>query len=82
MALGEYRGPSSIRAFFRYAEQVEEESDRTEVFRYYVTESLRLMGEQKYLTTSYHELIHPREEIDADAIIDDVISRAGLEVTG
>lgn len=46
----------------------------------YVTESLRLQGEGKYLGERYVDLIHPTEDYDAEEIIEGVIARAGLEV--
>ena len=57
-----------------------EEERAEEAYRVYVTDSLKLSGEGKYISERFHDLMHPPEEIDAEAIIDDVIERAGLEV--
>ena len=45
-----------------------------------MTESLRLRGEGKYLTTPYAEIIHPPRQMGAEEIVADIVSRAGLEV--
>ena len=51
-------------------------------YRVYVTESLRLMPQQKCLSKPFADIINPsrESEADADEIISDVISRAGLVV--
>ena len=52
------------------------------VYREYVTESLRLIPRNRYLTKGLLDIIHPRTEpeMDAGEIVSDVISRAGLVV--
>lgn len=49
-------------------------------YRVYVTESLRLIPQQKCLSKGYADIITPMEDrhVDAVEIIDDVVSRAGL----
>lgn len=53
-----------------------------ELFRIYVTDSLQLMVQNKYLTKSYKDIINPKPEDNRTAkeIADDIILRAGLEV--
>lgn len=42
----------------------------------YVTESLRLQGEGKYIIASLDEVLHPRvSSIDAEGIVDAVASK-------
>lgn len=52
------------------------------VYREYVTESLRLIPRNGYLTKGLLDIIYPRTEpeMDAGKIVSDVISRAGLVV--
>ena len=49
-------------------------------YRSYVTESLRLIPQGKYLARSWDEPAERRPDFDADAVINGVIERAGLEV--
>lgn len=79
MALGEYRGPSSFTAFVRYASARLYKEVITRSYRYYVTESLRLMPQMMYMSRSWMDVISkPREEErDAEEIVDDIISRIG-----
>ena len=50
----------------------------------YMTESIRLMGENKVLKSSWLEMIEPRhrETRSAEDIVSDVIERGGLVVRG
>lgn len=49
----------------------------------YITESLRLIPQGKYLTEPFGDILKPRPTItkDGDSIVRDVIERAGLVVT-
>ena len=47
----------------------------------YVTDSLRLSPEGKMISQRWVDLVTPAREVDAERIISDVVSRAGLEVT-
>lgn len=60
-----------------HSHEVEEKA-----YRIYVTESLRMIPQQKYITKGLSDIISPRTEPDRDAgeIVSDVISRAGLVV--
>lgn len=51
-------------------------------FKVYVTDSLYLMGQRKYLNKRWYDQIRPRvyEDIDAVAVVADVTKRAGLVV--
>lgn len=42
------------------------------MFRVYVAESLRLMGEGKYIRTPYEDFLRPRQTVDVDAVINKV----------
>lgn len=51
-------------------------------YRIYVTDSLRLKAEGKYISKRWWAIVHPaQEDADPEAIISDIIERAGLEVT-
>ena len=64
----------------RYVSARGREADETELYRAYVTETLRLRGEGKYIPTRWLDWVHPPEEIDAEEVKAGVIERAGLEV--
>ena len=51
-------------------------------FKVYVTDSLYLMGQHKYLNRRWYDTIRPKvyEDIDAAAVVADVTRRAGLVV--
>lgn len=49
-------------------------------YRVFVTESLRLQGEGKYLIVKYAELFEEKKEIDGNKIALDVIKNAGLKL--
>lgn len=65
----------------RYVSALDAREQETEAFRIYVTDSLRLSGEGKYIAERYIDLLRPPRETNAKEIIDDVITRGGLEVT-
>ena len=77
--LGEYRGPSRFHAFVMYALTRRRERAREMAYRVYVTDSLRMAPQGQYLSRRYADLIRPRQEIDADAIIDHVLASACSE---
>ena len=56
--------------------------DMERAYRVYVTEALRLIPQQKYLSRGFADIIMPREsdDFDADELVRDVISNAGLVV--
>lgn len=51
-------------------------------FKTYVTDSLHLVGQNKYLSHRWYDTVRPKvyEAVDATAVVDDVIKRAGLVV--
>ena len=54
-------------------------------YRIYVTESLRLQGEGRYMSAKYTELIGLEGEKDtrtAEEVAEDIIARHGLKVVG
>lgn len=52
----------------RYLEQ-----QRTEIYRNYVCESLRLQGEHKYLTTPYKDIVNPKPKVSKKQAMTDAI---------
>jgi hypothetical protein len=66
----------------RYVEARVEDYDREEAYRIFVTTSLQLAPQNKYLSKSYTELVNPKEGLDAksgDEIVTDIFNRAGLK---
>lgn len=77
LALGEYRGPLSARAFFGYLTARVERETEERSYRAYVTDCI---GALAGASRRWYESVEDVPEIDAQAVIEDVISRAGLEV--
>lgn len=80
MALGDYRGPLSAKALMRYIDARMKLAERDEICRIHATEHLRVLVGSN---VSYAELVGFDEgvyDFDAEQVVDDVISRAGLEV--
>lgn len=53
------------------------------LFKVYVTDSLYLMGQHKFLNCRWYDQIRPvvYEDIDAAAVVADITQRAGLVIT-
>lgn len=51
-------------------------------FKVYVTDSLYLMGQRKFIGCRWYDRVRPKvyEDIDAAAVVADVTERAGLVV--
>lgn len=76
-ALGEYRGPSSYRAFVRYVFALYERDMREIVYRTYVTDALRNIPQMKYSSTRWVDTLNLRgakDDRSADEIVDDVVA--------
>lgn len=58
-----------------------EEFNREETYRFYVTKSLQIMPQNKYLSASYADLLNPKkmDTRSGDEIVADVVKRAGLK---
>lgn len=81
MALGDYRGPKSAKAFMRYAEVRMDQHDEGAFFRVYVAEHLRaLVGSP----VGYFETVmgKPAQDFDPDEVVDDVLARIGTTEDG
>lgn len=63
-----------------YVVELYRQRTERDLFRVYVADSLRLVPQMSYLAKRWSDVIRPPEEIDAESIVDDVVSRAGLEV--
>ena len=74
-----------MRPFARYLEAREREHRELEMYRAFVTESLRLAPQSKFLGRTYAESLRrldaPRETRSGREIAEDVIGRLELEVT-
>lgn len=69
----------------RYVEARLDECQREETYRIYVTKSLQLFPQNKYLQASYQETVDPPKDIDTrtgDEIVFDIMKRAGLTFEG
>lgn len=67
----------------RYVEARIEEYNREEAYRIYVSNSLQLAPQNKYMQKSYRDIIdsiyNPPKQVSGDEIVADIISRAGLK---
>lgn len=68
----------SAKAFMRYVRARADDADRREVYRIYVAKHLQLIAGTDL---GYYEIVHGGEpaDFDADEVVDDVLSRMGLE---
>lgn len=68
----------------RYVRAKVAEDDERMAYRAYVTESLRLQGENKYIQRSWLDIINPKptDNRSAGEIADDFIRRHELRVGG
>ena len=77
MALGDYRGPSSYRAFVRYALALFERDMRELHYRVYVTDMLRNIPQMTYLTDRWVDTLKSntrRSTKTAEEIVDEVVA--------
>lgn len=68
----------------RYVEARIEQENRDEAYRIYVTKSLQLAPQNKFINVSYNDLLKPKK-IDTrsgDEIALDIFERAGLSFEG
>jgi hypothetical protein len=56
------------------------EHQREEAYRIYISESLRLLPQNKYIQKPYYEIIQPQtaQNVSGDEVAVDIITRAGL----
>lgn len=71
-----------MQQFMRYVEARYHEYERVETYRFFVTEQLRMIPQNKYIQKSILEILEPEEQDNrtAEQIIDDVLEHAGLEL--
>lgn len=63
--------------FFGYAAAEFERERLDRAFRSYVADSLHFMPQGQYVAARFGELVEPRPEIDAEAIVENVLARLG-----
>ena len=65
----------------RYVEARIEEHHREEAYRIYVTKSLQLIPQKKYLAKDYYDILKPQnvDNRSGDEILLDIMHRAGLK---
>lgn len=68
----------------RYVEARIDEYNREEAYRIYVSKSLQLAPQGKWLTVSYMDILKPQKVDDrnGDEIVSDIMKRAGLKFEG
>lgn len=65
----------------RYVNARLDEYDREEAYRIYISKSLQLIPQSKWLAKGYDELLNPKPEdsLTGEEIVLDVMKRAGLQ---
>lgn len=65
----------------RYVEARIDDFNREEAYRFYVTKSLQLVPQNKYISTSYEDVLKPKkiDNRSGDEIAIDIMERAGLK---
>ncbi len=77
MALGNYRGPSSYRAFVRYVIALYEARMKELSYRIYVTDMLRNIPQMTYFNARWADTLESNtkhDERSAEQIVDHVIT--------
>lgn len=73
--------PVSFKAFAHYVSAKLRQHDEALSFRKYVSESIRMSVEGKYFKEPWSwEPRKPAPTVDVNTLIDDIITKAGLEV--
>lgn len=64
----------------RYVEARVEENYRETAYRIYISRSLQLIPQNKYLKKDFYEYLNPQvvDNRSAEEIVDDIMQRAGL----
>ncbi len=82
--MGEYTGPRRARPFARYLTARQRREAEGAAYRVYLTESIRLAVQSRYIATPYLELVRgaaePADTRSGDEIAADVIGKLGLKV--
>lgn len=68
----------------RYTMARYSEKQREIAYRIYLTDSLYYMGQQKYISIRYVDMVHAERQpdVDGDAIVESILGRAGLRQGG
>lgn len=69
LCIGEYRGPSELKPFLRYAQARYKQYERDWAYRVYVTDGLKVLGG---LNIRYADLFKPEEKRTAEDIIGNI----------
>lgn len=84
LCMGEYTGPRRARPFARYLSARQRREAEGAAYRVYLTESIRLAVQSRYIATPYLELVRgaaePADTRSGDEIAADVIDKLGLKV--
>lgn len=65
----------------RYVEARVDEYQREEAYRIYISKSLQLIPQSKYIPKDYRDLINPPkvDKMSGDDIVIDIMKKAGLK---
>ena len=68
----------------RYVEARFDEYNRDEAYRIYISKSLQLIPQDKYLTKNYSDILKPEKKDDrsGEDIVSDIMLKAGLKFEG
>lgn len=68
----------------RYVEARFDEYNRDEAYRIYVSKSLQLIPQDKYLTKNYSDILKPEQKDNrsGEDIVSDIMLKAGLKFEG
>lgn len=78
LCYGNYTGKRDLYLFSRYVYSQIHKEFVEYAYKLYVTENLRLQGENKYLSQKFHEIINPPEEVDPKELVDNFIKKSGI----
>lgn len=76
MALGDYRGPSSYKAFVRYVMASYEKQMKELSYKIYVTDMLRNIPQMTYFNARWADTLKSKEEDNRtpEQVVDDLIA--------
>lgn len=80
LSWGECRHIVGIRPFLFYATAQAKERVRLHAWQDYIAFCVQIAPEGKYLSTSWHDVIYPPEQIDSAAVIDHLKNAGIVEV--
>ena len=82
MCYGDYTGKQDLEIFLRSVKARAEQISREEAYRICVTESLRIIPQQRWFTKSYLELLKPQqiETRSGKEVAEEVAEKLGTKI--